>query len=82
MRQVLEYFLAIPAMVPAGEDVDAVLQEVVGDFGGDAEAGGGVFAIGDDQVDLALRDEIGETIANDLAAGGAYDVPDKENAHG
>ena len=68
-------------MVAAGDDVDAVREQVVGDFGSDAEAGGGIFAVGDDEVDLAVRDEVGQAIADDLAAGRTDDVTDEEYAH-
>ena len=48
----------------------------------DPEAGGGVFAVGDHQVDLALRDEVGQAVANDLPARRTNDVSDEKNAHG
>ena len=81
MRHIFEDFFAVPAVVAAGEDVDAVVKQFVGQSRGDAEAGGGVFAVGDDQVDLPLRDDVGQAIADDLASWRADDVTDEEYAH-
>jgi hypothetical protein len=81
VRHVLEDFFAIPAVVATCDYVDPIRQQVVGDFGGDAEAGSGIFAIGDDEVDLAVRDEVREPIADDLATGRADDVTNEEYAH-
>ena len=62
-------FLAIPAVIAAGDDGDALLKQFFRDTGSDAETRSGVFAIGDDQIDRALLDEVGQTFADDVAAG-------------
>ena len=78
---VFEDFFAVPAMVAACDDVDAIGKQIVGDFGCDTEAGCRVLAVGDDEVDLAVCDEVGQPIANDLASRRTDDIPDKEYAH-
>ena len=80
--QVIHDFAAIPTVVAAGEDVDAIVEEFVGQAWGNAESGCGIFAIGDDQIDFFLGYDVGETVANDLASRRANDVTDEENAHG
>ena len=41
-------------MVAAGEDFDAAGEQFLGDARRDAEAGGGIFAVGDAEIDFAL----------------------------
>lgn len=50
-------------------------------LGDDAGAGGGVLAVGDDEPDALLLDEVGELFGEDGAAGPADDVADDENAN-
>jgi hypothetical protein len=64
-------------MVAAGEDFDAAGEQFVGDTRCDAEAGGGIFAVGDAEIDFALGEDVREPVVNDLAAGRADDVADK-----
>ena len=64
-------------MVAAGEDFDAAGEQFVGDARRDAEAGGGIFAVGDAEIDFALGEDVREPVVNDLAAGRADDVADK-----
>ena len=52
-------------------------EQVLRDSRRDAEAGRGVFAIGDAEIDLALREDVREPVVNDLAAGRADDVADE-----
>jgi len=62
-------FAFVPDVIAAREDVDAVAEELVGELRGDAEAAGGVFAVGDGQVDVFGRDDGGE-MAGDQASPG------------
>ena len=71
----------IPTVIAAGEDVDAVVEKFIGEARGDAETGGGIFAVGDDQIDFLLGDDVGEAVADDLASRGADNVTDEENTH-
>jgi hypothetical protein len=64
-------------VVAAGKDFDAGCQQVVRDFGRDAEARCGIFAVGDAQIDLALGEDVRQPVVDDFAARGAYDVADE-----
>ena len=66
--------------MPVVIDVDAVAEDGVGDVAGDAEAGGRVLDVGDDEVDVALLDQRGDGAARDLAPGLAEDVADEKDA--
>jgi hypothetical protein len=68
-------------VIAAGKDVDSVVEKFVGQAGRDAESGGGIFAVGDDQIDFFLGHDVGETVANDLASWRANDVTDEQNTH-
>ena len=77
--QVIHDFAAVPTVIAAGEDVDAIVEKFVGQARGDAESGSGIFPVGDDQIDFFLGYDVGETVANDLAPGRANDITDEEN---
>src|ERR1019366_7378062 len=47
-------FLLVPQMVAAGDDVHARRKNFPGGLGGDAGAAGGVFAVGDDEIERVL----------------------------
>ena len=68
MREKLHNLLAVPDVVSAGDHFDARGEQFLGDARRDAEAGGGIFAVGDAQIDLALREDIREAVVHDLAA--------------
>src|SRR5256712_3929341 len=80
LRNVVQDFAAVPTVVSAGEDIDSGAKELFGETRRDAEARGGVFAVGDDKIGLALRDNVGEAVANDLTPGRAPAVAVKKNA--
>ena len=52
-------------------------EKALSNLDGDAEAGGGVLAIDDDEVDVFVADNALEGIADDTASGAANDVADK-----
>ena len=81
LRNVVQDFAAVPTVISAGEDIDSGAKELFGETRRDAEARGGVFAVGDDKIGLALRDNVGEAVVNDLTPGRAHDVADKQNAY-
>src|SRR6516164_7687299 len=56
--QVVKDFLAIPTVVATGQDLYAVAEQVFRDARRNAEAGSRVFAVGDDEVDVVVLDEI------------------------
>ena len=78
LREILDDFPALPDVVAAGDDVNAGGEKLLHNSRRDAEAGGGVFAIGDAEVDLPLGEDIREPIVHDLAAGRADDVADEK----
>ena len=48
---VVERFFLVPDVIARGHDVDAQVEELVADLPRDAEAGGRVLAVGDDEID-------------------------------
>src|SRR5258708_21282836 len=80
-RDVIEDLLLVPDVIPRRHRVDAVAEDGVGDIPGDAEAGGGVLDVGDDEVQRLLFDERGHGAARDLAPRLAEDVADEKDTH-
>ena len=70
-RHVVEDFLLVPDVVAGGDDVGAEVEELFGEGGRDAEAAGGVFTVDDEEVDGVGFDDVGEMLADDVAAGRA-----------
>jgi hypothetical protein len=66
-------------VIAAGEDFDPAGEQFLGDARRDAEAGGGIFAVGDAEINFALGKDVREPVVNDLAAGRADDVADKQD---
>jgi hypothetical protein len=64
-------------VIAAGNHFDAAGKKILGDARRDAKSGRGVFAVGDAQIDFALRENVGEPVVNDLAAGRTDDVADE-----
>ncbi len=77
-----EDFLAVEDVVAAGEDVNAGVEQLLHQRGRDAVAGGGVLAVGDDEVGGVLGGELLRLLAHDAAARAAENVTDKKNVHG
>ena len=76
---VVERFFLVPDVVAGRHHVDAPSQELIADLAGDAEAGRRVFGVGDDDVDLMVVDERGQTALDELASRPPDDVADEEN---
>ena len=62
-------FLLVPQMVAAGDDIHAGREDFPGGFGRDAGAAGGVFAIGDDEIERMLFTEFGQQVLTALRPG-------------
>ena len=79
--QVVDDLALVPDVIAGGEDVDAEVEKLVDDLRSDAEAAGGVFAVGDNQVDAVLlltsRADARWTM---VRPGPSEDVADEENA--
>jgi hypothetical protein len=72
----------VPDVVPRGHAVDPEAEEFVGDFPGDSLPGGGVLAVGDNEVKTAAPlPEEGKHRGNSLAPGASHDISDKEYPH-
>jgi hypothetical protein len=78
---VLEDLFFVPDVVTGGDYVGSEIEELFGDGGSDAEAAGGVFAVDDEEIDGVGVEDVRQVFADDMAAGGAEDVADKENIH-
>jgi hypothetical protein len=68
-------------VIAGGNDVGAEVEELFCDGGRDAEAAGRVFAVDDEEIDGVGFKDVGEMFADDVAAGGAKDIADKEDIH-
>jgi hypothetical protein len=68
-------------VVAGGDDVGAEVEELFCDRRGEAEASGGVFAVDDEEIDVVGFKHVGQVFADDVAAGGAKDIADKEDIH-
>ncbi len=54
-RVIVVDVLLVEAVIAAGKDVCAEREQFFGDLRGDAEASGGIFGVGDDEVNVAAR---------------------------
>jgi hypothetical protein len=68
-------------MIAAGHDVDAALKEFGSRIDSDARAPGGVFAIGNNQVNLMALAQLREKSADGVPTGLAHDVANKKKLH-
>ena len=57
------------------------VEELVADLLGHPEAAGGVLDVGDAVVDVVLREDLGQGLLQDVAAGAAHHVADHQNVH-
>jgi len=78
---VFEDLFFVPDVVAGGDDVRAEVEELVGDGRREAEAAGGVFAVDDEEIDGVGFKDVRKVFADDVAAGGAKDIADKEDIH-
>ena len=71
----------VPDMIAGGDYADPLLEEFFGDLRSDAKSSGGIFAIGNDEINVMLVDNFVQVLLNHGAARPAKDVADKQNAH-
>ena len=69
-------------MVASGEHFNAQAQQLFHDGRRYAKAGGGIFGIGDDQIDLLGGDQARQALTHNGASGTSKDIADEKNAHG
>ena len=68
-------------MIARRHHVDAVFEQLLAYLTCDAETGGGILGVGDDEIDLVIVDERGEPASHELAPWTPDDVADEEDAH-
>ena len=68
-------------MVPGSHHINAKLEKVLGQSRCDAEAGRGVFAVSQHEIDAVLADQPLELFADDVSPRTSKDVTNEENFH-
>jgi hypothetical protein len=64
-------------VIAAADHFNAAGKEFLGEARRDSEAGSGIFAIGDAEIDAALRENVRQAVVNDFSAGRADNVSNK-----
>lgn len=80
VREKLDNLAAIPYVIAAGDHLDSCREQIMHDTRRYAESGSRVFAVGDAQIDLQLRQDIRKAVVDDLASGRSDDVSDKKDS--
>ena len=75
---VVERFLLVPDMVARRHHVDAPLEQLIANLARDAEAGGRVLGVRDDEIDPVEVDDARQPVPDELAPGLADDVADEQ----
>src|SRR5262249_21727303 len=78
---VIERFFLVPDVIARGHHIDPVLEQLIADLARDAEAGRGVFGIGNYEVDAVMLNDGAKAALHKIATGAPDDVTDEENAH-
>jgi hypothetical protein len=76
---ILDNLALVPDVVAGGEDVGALVEELVGNARRQAKPAGRIFRVHHHQVDAPLLDQRDEVLAYDTPSGLAKDITDKEN---
>ena len=76
-----EDFLLVGPVIAGGDHIDAAGEEFLGDGAGEAEAAGGILAIGDDQIELQRVAQARQFGRHHVAARLADDVAQEKNVH-
>ena len=77
-REVIVNLALVPDMIAAGQHVEAVTEQLVGQLRRDAEASGGVFGVGDGKVDFFRRDDFLQMTGHNMAPGRSKNIADKK----
>jgi len=65
-------------VIAAGQDVETVSEQVLGELRSNAESARGVFRIGDRQIDFFRRNDLFEMPRDKVPADGAENIADKK----
>lgn len=68
-------------VIASGKEIASCVKEFVCNFFRNAFSAGGVFAVGNDQINFELDAQVGEESFDRFAAGVAHDVANKQNIH-
>ena len=68
----------VPDVIAAGQDVETVSEQVLGELRSNAESARGVFRIGDRQIDFFRRNDLFEMPRDKVPADGAENIADKK----
>ena len=79
--EVVNDFAFVPDMVAGGEDVNAEIEQIFGQRGGDSKPRGRIFAVGEHQINAMLAHQILQAIADDCASGASENVSDEQSSH-
>src|SRR6202035_1218344 len=71
--EVIQNFALVPDMVAGGDHMDVQLKQFLGESGRDAETGGRVLPVGDDEVDGLVADSARQPVFDDGASGASED---------
>ena len=69
--------LLVPDMIARSEQIDFGIQDFFGNLRGHAETGGGIFHVGDAQIDVLLLNDGVDLFFENFPAGFAKDIADK-----
>jgi hypothetical protein len=78
--EILDDLALVPDVIPSRQNADAEFEKLFGYLRSEAEPAGGIFRVGDDEVDVVLGHDLMHTLADDGASGPAKNVTDKEKA--
>ena len=79
--EVVHDFAFVPDVVAGSQNVDAQLKQFFSQLAGNAETSRRIFAVGDDQIDSVIFDQIREAFFDDSPPRAAEDVTNEKNAH-
>ena len=78
LGEVRKDLFLVPRVIAAGHHVNAVREKVVGDLRRDPEPGSGILDVGDDEIDVVVRDERRQATPHELTTRTPDDVSDEE----
>ena len=79
--KVVDDLAFVPDVIAGGNDIDVEFEQFLGEGGRDAESGGGVFPVRDDQVDVSVANDSGQPVFDNGSAGTPKNVADEKNSH-
>src|SRR5262249_14004603 len=71
----------VPDVIAGGDHFNAKIKQVFGERRRDAESGGCVFAVRNNEVDRMIANQVLELIPHNCAARPSKNVADKKNTH-